>query len=159
MNKALAMALTLLLAAGAAGAQTLCRFDTSASLNFGGYDILALQPRDSQTDVRVTCTRNGGPQNVSVTVGIGPSSNSGSTSSRALARIGGSGTLNYALYRDSSRTLLWGNTAGSDAATQVVAVPNRDSASLTFTIYGRIPAQQGVLAGSYTDALQLTVTP
>jgi spore coat protein U-like protein len=38
-------------------------------------------------------------------------------------------------------------------------VPNKGTASATFTIYGRIPVGQDAMAGSYSDGVQITVTP
>ena len=78
--------------------------------------------------------------------------------SRRLRLTTGSDTLNYNIYRDAGRQLVWGNTPGVDTGTQTIAVPNNGSASVTFTLFGRIDALQEIRPGNYTDALTVTVT-
>lgn len=158
MNKLIAWC--LLLAVHAASAQTVCRLVSSTSLAFGSYDMLSGSPRDSLSTVDVNCSRNGGPQNVVVTLGLDPGMHGTSVSARRMAHTGGSGDyLSYGLFRDVGRSSVWGYSAGMDAVSQVVAVPNNGSASTTFTIFGRIPALQNVTAGTYTDSVRVTLTP
>jgi spore coat protein U-like protein len=48
----------------------------------------------------------------------------------------------------------WGNTPGTDT-------PAAATASLTpsvLTVYGRVPAQQALPVGSYTDTVTITVS-
>jgi spore coat protein U-like protein len=59
----------------------------------------------------------------------------------------------YGVYRDSARTLNWGNTSGNDTSVGTTA-----TGIATLTAYGRIPASAAsVPAGSYTDTVTVTV--
>jgi spore coat protein U-like protein len=50
-----------------------------------------------------------------------------------------------------------GDTDDVDTMSQALRIPNTDSRSAEFTIYGRIPAVQDVSAGVYFDTVQLTI--
>lgn len=141
------------------GAATSCRLLTGGSLVFAPYDALAATPSDSLASVQVSCTRDGGPRNVDVTLSIS-AGNSGSVSARRMVRAGAPvDYLAYGLFRDVSRTAVWGITPGVDAVTATLSIDNNTTASTTFTIYGRLPAQQDVYAGDYSDSVILTLSP
>lgn len=153
--------LLALLAAAAvlpAAAQTTTCTGANVALSLGAYDSYQSGPLDASGVFTVTCTRNGGPQNMVVTVGLGPSSNSGTIASRRLKLTSGTDLLAYNLYRDAGRALVWGDTIGTNTMTQTVSIPNNASMALTFTIFGRIDALQDVRVGSYSDSLTVTVT-
>lgn len=61
-------------------------------------------------------------------------------------------TLDYQLFRDEARSLVWGNQASNwrqvDLQYQADVLGGRGSTSVT--IYGRIPAQPGAASGIYT---------
>lgn len=146
--------------AGGAHAANVCRLVSGGGLSFGLYDVLSPAPTDSLMTVTVACDRNGGPQHISVTLGISPGGQGGSVSARRMAHLGGGGDLlAYGLFRDVGRSSTWGYSNGVDTVSQSLSVPNRGSASTTFAIYGRIPPQQNVAAGNYADTVQLTVSP
>jgi spore coat protein U-like protein len=152
----------LLLAYGAAQADTSCRLVSTPGIAFGVYDVLSPAPNDTLTNVLVSCERNGGPQVVTVTLRVGPGNNSNSVVARRMRQLsGGNDYLEYGLYRDVSRTSVWGVSDGVDTVSQTIsiAVPNKGIQSGTFTVYGRIPALQDVSAGSYSDRVDLTLTP
>lgn len=161
MSKRLSLALALVTAAGCAHAAVTCYIKQSGTVAFTSYDMSATAPNDAALSVVVGCDRDSGPADVSVELAVGPSSVSGMTATRRLRQVGGAGyLLNYNLYRNSGRSLVWGNTSGLDTVVQTIAnVPNKGSATTTFTIYGRIPIQQDVAAGSYIDSVQITVNP
>jgi spore coat protein U-like protein len=75
----------------------------------------------------------------------------GNVANRAMAN-GDGGSLNYQLYRNSSRSQVWGT--GSDALQVVLLEP--DSGNVP--VYGRIPGSQNVPGGSYTDTVNVTLT-
>jgi len=58
----------------------------------------------------------------------------------------------YELYRNSPRTLRWGNTLGSDTLTGTGT-----GAAQSLTVYGRVGAQAPSI-GSYSDTITVTVT-
>ena len=153
------VALLLAVVPSLASAAALCSFTSTPALGFGAYDDSSPASTDSSTSLTVQCFRIGGPADVDVTLQIGPSATSGGNAPRQMAGPAGN-RMNYNLYRDSGRTQVWGQTPGVDTATITVAgIPNAGSRSGTFVIYGRIPALQNVPAGSYSDSVQLTVSP
>ena len=139
-------------------AQTTCSISSAPAAAFGAYDDSSAVATDTTTSVVVNCLRNGGPANATITLQVGPSAGSGLVASRALRS--GASSLNYNLYRDAARALVWGQTAGADSGTLTInGIPNNGSKTGTFVIYGRIPAQQNVPAGGYGDSVQITVSP
>jgi len=151
-------ALALALAAAPLWAQTTCRFVSTPGAAFGAYDDSSAAPTDTAVSVVVSCTRVGGPATADVVLSLGPSANSGQIANRAMRQ--GANTLSYNLFRDASRSAVWGQTAGADTMTmRFTSIPNNGSQNGTFVIYGRIPALQNVGAGLYGDSLPLTLLP
>lgn len=145
------------LCAVATGAQAVTSCTASgAVLSLGPYTGETSAPADSVGSFTVRCTRDGGPQDVPVTLGIGPSGTSGTIASRKLKQVSGSDLLSYNLYRDALRQSVWGETPGVDTMTRTVSIPNKATADVTFNIYGRIPGLQNVYAGAYSDVLVVT---
>lgn len=158
MSRGRLLALALLLAAPCAQAVVVCRVINGGGVAFGSYDMLSAAPTDSQGVVTVQCDRDAGPPRVSMTVRIDQGANGSSVQGRRMLHTGGSGSvLAYNLYRDASRSSVWGASDGIDTAGATLFVPNRGSASVQFTIYGRMPPRQNGHVGSYADALQLTI--
>lgn len=77
--------------------------------------------------------------------------NSGDETARGL-EDGLGNTLNYQLYRNSARTQLWGTGANAMALQLLI------SGNGTVPVYGRIAGGQEVPAGSYSDAVNVTLT-
>ncbi len=118
-------------------------------LSFGTYDPLdghSVQPADASTVITVTCTRNTGAA-VSFDFGL----NSASGPDRAMNGPG-SDVLRYQIYRDAARSLVW--SRGADA---LQMVSHGISSSEQLTVFGRIPPQQEVAPGAYSDLLTATV--
>lgn len=160
MNRTCAACAAWLLAAGTAHAATTCLLTAGAALAFGNYDPLSAAPGDSLATVSAVCSRRGGPANVSVTLQLSQGSNGSSVNARRMANTTVPGEfLNYGLFRDTGRSLVWGFSPGVDTTTQTITVPNKGSATATFTIYGRIPSLQDPAVGAYTDRVTVTVTP
>jgi spore coat protein U-like protein len=136
--------------------QTTCA-GANAAMSLGTYDAYQSTPADSSANFVVTCTRQGGPPTTLITVGIGPSANTGTIASRSLKHASASDLLAYNIYRDAGRLQVWGNTAGIDAVAQTIDLSNRTTGSITFTLFGRINALQDVRPGFYDDTLTITV--
>jgi spore coat protein U-like protein len=115
------------------------------ALAFGSYARLQL---DGTTTLSATCTSTT-PYNIGLDQGV----SSGATVTTRKMTGPSSQLLNYSLFRDSARTLNWGNTVGTDT----VAATGTGSAQ-TFTVYGRIPASQNVGSGNYQDTITATLT-
>ena len=61
----------------------------------------------------------------------------------------------YQLYSDAARTMIWGN---GTAGTVTVSAHSPSNSTQNFTVYGRIPALQGVKpGGGYVDAIVVVV--
>lgn len=117
-------------------------------LAFGVYDPTSSANLDATTSVTVTCTGL-----TSYNVGLDAGTASGATvTTRQMS--GGGNTINYSLYRNSGRTLNWGNTVGTDTVSGTgTGLPQ------VVTVYGRIPGSQpSVPPGAYSDTITVTVT-
>jgi spore coat protein U-like protein len=145
------------LAAAAGHAATTCGV-TPMSMSLGTYYGDSAVATDSIGSLVVRCSRDGGPQNISITMALGASATSGSTANRRLLQVGGADMLAYNLYRDASRISVWGQATGVDTVTRNASIPNKSSLDVTFNIYGRIPGLQSVYAGTYTDSLLVTIS-
>ncbi|WP_227243438.1 Csu type fimbrial protein [Paraburkholderia caribensis] len=128
--------------------QTDCQI-AATNLNFGTSGVIAANI-DQTSTLTVTCS-NGAPY----TVGLDAGSVTGSTVANRL--LGGTGTpvptVAYQLYRDSARSLTWGQTAGTDTA-----AGTGTGAAQTLTVYGRVAPQNTPAAGTYTSTVTATVT-
>ncbi len=125
-----------------------CTISTLA-LNFGAYDPVgtnAAANLDGTGTVSVACTKGS-----TATVGLGLGSNA-SGSTRQMSSGSGS-FLTYELYQDAGYSTVWGN-AGTGLLSPAAA-PSK--ALRNFTVYGRVPGNQDVPAGAYTDTVVATV--
>lgn len=75
---------------------------------------------------------------------------SGSVSARQMRS--GSSRLNYQIYRNPTRTAVWGT--GGDALGVILINPQSGSVS----VYGRVPRGQAVPDGVYGDVVNITLT-
>ena len=128
-------------------------------VNFGSYDMFSSAPLDSTGSITIDCSIPPPPPNppVDVRIAIGQSPNSGSFIPRSMRKISGSDLLNYNLYTNSSRTLVWGDGTGGTSVITLNTV-NRNAPPRVMMVYGRIPTGQDVSAGSYSDTLVVTIT-
>ena len=132
---------------------------SSLGLNFGTYDQVIAQPDDIAGTVTVTCNyiAPGGATGVNYTVTIGNGLLGTSPSTRRMAA--GSSQLSYNVFQDAARSQVWGigTTVATGAMTVGPGVGN-GTRTATHTVYGRVPALQDVVPGTYFDSLQLTLT-
>jgi spore coat protein U-like protein len=157
VNRSILLALIMLLAPPASTA-AVCRILSGGSLAFGPYDVLSPAPTDTQADVTVTCDRDGGPRNLTLTMQVNQGMNGTSVNARRMAHTGGArDVLEYGLYRNPARSDVWGMSDGVNTMSVPLSVQNKDSASANFTIFGRIPPGQDVPAGNYSDTVQITL--
>lgn len=114
-------------------------------INFGLYDVFSPTPLDGTGTIDVSCDAR--------TAFIVSFSTGLSTSYTARQMAYGINRLNYNLYRNAARNRVLGDGTGN---TEVFSLNNARNRS--FTVYGRIPPQQNVYVGSYTDNVIVTVT-
>jgi spore coat protein U-like protein len=118
---------------------------SAGALGFGTYTgVLS----NATSTISVTCTNTSG-----YNIGLSAGTTSGATV--AARKMAGTGTdvLNYALFRDSSRTNNWGETVGTDTL-----AGSGNGLAQTITVYGQVPAGQYVSPGAYSDTITATIT-
>lgn len=142
---AAAALLAALCAAGASRAAPGCSNISSTPVAFGTYNPVSATPTDSTGGFSYFCPGALAPM-ISINAGT-----SGTFSPRTMTSA--LDVLNYNLYADAARTLVWGDGTGG-----TVTVPGVVSTKpYTSNIYGRVFAQQSVGAGSYSDNLIVTI--
>lgn len=146
----LALALLGCLVPGAAQAITCSVVDTTP-VSFGAYDVFSTSPVDTAGDVTLHCTSVGTTDVIVVEMSEGGGA---SFAPRALAKAGG-GELEYNLYQNAGRSIVWGDGSGSTSVLGPYTPP--DDADDTLTIYGRVPANQDVESGTYSDTVTVTI--
>ena len=123
-----------------------CRIVSASDLDFGTSGVISANV-DVNSTLNVQCT-NTTPYNIGLNAGIG----AGATVAVRLMTLAGA-TIQYSLYTTAARTIVWGNTVGTDT---VAATGN--GASQLYTIFGRVPPQTTPAPGLYTDTVTVTVT-
>ena len=122
---------------------------TAQPMAFGNYDPVqanATAPLDAQTTLTVACTKG-----TSVTIAMDNGTNGQGTARRMTS--GGANFLGYEVYKDSSRTQVWG-AFGNGQLNGGIA-PSRDPRQ--FIVYGRVASGQDVREGAFQDTVLVTV--
>ncbi|UYV37054.1 spore coat U domain-containing protein [Rhodobacteraceae bacterium D3-12] len=122
-----------------------CEIDVT-TLSFGYISSSLNSPIDESATVNVRCTSDTA-YSVRMGMGTGP----GVTNPAMRKMSSGGNTLAYGLYRDSARSLVWGDTSTTDVDA------NGLGSNQAFTVYGRIHAGQSPPPGSYSDSVVVTV--
>lgn len=123
---------------------------TANALTFSAYDPTSASDSDATANIQSSCTSGG---SVVITMGQGGNADTSSTDIVPVRRMSGSGgDLGYAVYTDTDRMAVWGNTAATGNA--YTASGGLD----TIVVYGRIPKNQTVGAGSFSDSVAVTLT-
>lgn len=153
MKKYIAILMFLCMAwppgATAAASCTINRAAGNILANFGNYDAMS-GPRDSIGQVSFTCVPDvllGVPVSYSMAASPG---NSANFNQRRLQA--GAYALNYNLYLDPSRTVIFGD--GSPGTSKSAGIC---AAACVVPVYGRLLAGQTVPAGSYQDSVLVTL--
>jgi spore coat protein U-like protein len=118
---------------------------SATNLAFGSYKGVAAT---ATSTITVTCT-NTTPYNV----GLDPGTATGATVSSRKMTGPASALLGYALFRDTARSLNWGNTVGTDTLTGTGS-----GSAQALTVYGLVAANQSVSPGAYADTITATIT-
>lgn len=118
----------------------------ASPLAFGTYEPGQTGALDGTAQLQVTCSLG-----TSYSIGLG-SGSSASPAQRTMTSAD-AGQLVYNLYQDSARSIVWGNTTGSNTVSGTYA-----AAQAPLPVYGRIAGGQVVTAGGYSDTITVTVT-
>lgn len=125
-----------------------CSITGTDTLNFGSYNPLDNNNTTSQNNIIINCKGN---KSFSIKLSSG---NSGSFSQRKLNYTLGLGliSLKYNIYLDSSFTTIWG-----DGTNGTSFYSNNIKGTDVITAYGKIPAKQIAIMGTYSDSIMVTL--
>lgn len=123
-----------------------CLIESASDLDFGTAGVIDANVDETST-IAVQCT-DGTPY----TVGLGPGLGGGTIDERVMTGPGGA-TVDYNLYQDPARTVVWGEAIGTNTV-----AGTGDGAIQNLTVYGRVPPQETPAAGTYTDTVTVTVS-
>ena len=115
---------------------------TGATLDFGAYSGTQ---KDVEVPISFECNA---PTNIAISMDGGAT---GDPNGRQMFNGDFSSQILYELFRDSARTQLWG-VFPEDSADFTNATSDNP------VVFGRIPAGQSPLPGSYSDSVTITLT-
>ena len=124
-----------------------CKVQSASNVSFGTHGVIDANI-DTTNAIGVQCT-NSTPYTVALSAGGG----TGATVASRKMTSAANDTVSYALYRDASRTQLWGVTQNVDTASGT-----GNGAVQTYTAYGRVAAQSTPAMGAYSDLVSVTIT-
>ena len=142
---AAAVALTSTLASAAPR----CSFRGAVGVNFGSYDPLSQFPLDSLGSLTLQC--DGVSPGTMVAIHLSPGSRA-SFATRGMRGRGG--WLEYNLFQDASRSVVWGDGTGGSSAYMLHPTEGMPT---TVNIFARAPARQHSMAGAFTDQIVVTI--
>jgi spore coat protein U-like protein len=123
-----------------------CTFTGVSGINFGQYSALDIAANNTGVgSISISC-HGLGPQRV-IGLSTGQSNNFD-----ARIMTSGANQINYNLYTNSARTLIWGDGNGASKSISV-----SDSVLTTLNIFGQIPANQDASVGQYSDSIIVTI--
>lgn len=116
----------------------------ATDLAFGVYDPNT-GDSDSTSTITATCT-----EGADYEIGLDAGSGTSGSTTRAMDDTTGN-FLDYELYADSSRNDIWDEATTKDNPSATGGVNDH-------IVYGRIPGEQYVPAGEYSDIINVTIT-
>jgi spore coat protein U-like protein len=144
---AIIVAAWLLSATGAFAQAPSCTISVT-SVAFGNYNVFTATADNSTGTITFRC--NSTAFNISISLSDGSSSTFFPRTMRKGAEV-----LNYNLYRNATRTTVWGDGSGGTSTYTNANPPNNTNVNVT--VFGRIPALQDVSAGNYTDTVSAVI--
>lgn len=134
--------------------------DLSATgVSMGSYTPNQGAPADSAGSITISCTK-GQLDTLPMTANYSLNISRGNSSSYSPREtISGVNKLNYNLYKDSSRLIVWGDATGgtADVSGALLLSSPLGTATKTHTVYGRIFGSQNAVPGAYADSIVVTV--
>lgn len=116
---------------------------STVGVHFVTYDPFDPSPLESVGNINVSCDST-----ASFTISLSP----GSGSYAARSMVNGGHVMEYNLYSDPSRLIIWGDGSSNSSAVSATVTTG------DFAVYGRVPARQNLPAGTYSDTLVVTIT-
>lgn len=140
-----------------AGKAVVCSVSGVQNINFGNVNPLAATDSTTSMTFNYSCTKELSDLLAGVTLcfNIGNSAVSGQIIPRRMAYAGPpASTLDYQLYQDSGRSVVWGSQfqAGTTFPILPLNLLNLTPVTGSLTVYAKIPAQQtAAVPGAYQD--------
>lgn len=126
------------------------------NLNFGNYRPFSHNNLDNNTNIYLNCSNHLNNDsliaNKFITIYLS-TGNSGRYRSRTL--LSNLNQLNYNLYTNNQKTIIWGDGTGGSLPVIKRVKTNKQT---VVKIYGRIPGNQSIPPGIYTDNIIVTIT-
>jgi len=123
-----------------------CAFTSITGVSFGIYDVFSALPNNNGVgSITVNC--RGGTSSFVMLLSSGLSN---SYTSRIM--MNGANSLNYNLYTNAGRTLVWGDGSGGS-----LTLTGLGNGKTTLNVFGQIPPGQNAKVGIYTDNIVVTV--
>jgi spore coat protein U-like protein len=119
---------------------------SATNLDFGITGTISGN-KDAANNLNITCTAQT-PYSISLD---GGTSGASDPTQRRMKK--GSESVVYGLYRDAARSLLWGNTIGTNTLSATGS-----GLVQAITVYGRVRAQATPSPGTYSDTIVVTLT-
>jgi spore coat protein U-like protein len=137
-----------------------CSFSVS-NMNFGAVDTLSGSQINSTATININCSGLA-LQRILICPNLG-SGSGGATSAAARQMLSGANTLNYQLYSDTARSVIWGSFSWPYAARSpayALTLNALGSGSGTITIYGAVPGGQSLVTpGTYLSTFSGSEAP
>ena len=133
--------LLLCLIAPCAEAQVFSCSLSVPTVNFGNYTGSQVTP--GATTLTIAC-----PLLAAYTVGLNAGTGAGATTTTRKMTGPGSATLNYQIFQNSSHTINWGNTVGTDTVSGTGDILNQ-----SISMYPQLAGGQYTAPGTYTDTI------
>jgi spore coat protein U domain-containing protein, fimbrial subunit CupE1/2/3/6 len=126
-----------------------CTFGSTTNMKFPNYYSFNSNPDYATGTVTVTCIPN-----LAYDIGIDKGQGAGATENhRLLTKQGGNQQLNYGLFQDAAHQHMYGTVIGQNTLHEIAT-----GSAEVITIYGEIPGNQAVDAGTYLDRVIIFVT-
>lgn len=128
---------------------------SATGVAFGSYTFNNPTPTDAAGNVQVSCSLIG---LLSLIVSYDILLSTGGSGSYAPRKmVNGANELQYNLYTNAGRSVVWGNgTAGTSIVSDGYLL-GIGTTVRNYPVYGRLPASQNTLAGAYVDTITVTV--
>jgi spore coat protein U-like protein len=143
-----AAALSMVLAKAAYAAT--CSIGAVVGVAFGSYDVFSGSAVDSAGSVTYRCDDVAALDTIMIQLSRGSSA---TFQPRTL--VLGVHQLQYNLYLEPSRSTVWGD--GSSGTGQYGPTLPPSGSNVLLNVYGRVPSQQNVHVGSYSDIVVVSI--
>ncbi|MDE2023343.1 MAG: spore coat protein U domain-containing protein [Gammaproteobacteria bacterium] len=121
---------------------------TANQLKFGNYNPLNATPLNRTGRIIVRCS---GAGTVTAALSTGQS---GSYNPRYMLSGTTGDQLDYNLYTDAARNIIWGDGTGGTLTSSQPFNNNR----VRLNVYARVPARQDIAPGNYIDNITATIS-